>query len=93
VERVAAEAKLDYEFKGRWGHGAEALDVFEKPARDVALGAISITAEREAVVDFSYPYYKSGLQIMVNSESNEVAVSCLSQAGCFKILGLLIIAI
>ena len=32
---------------------------------DVGVGAISITAERESIIDFSQPFYKSGLLIMV----------------------------
>lgn len=32
---------------------------------DVGVGAISITSEREAIIDFSQPFYKSGLLIMV----------------------------
>ena len=34
---------------------------------DAAIAAISITADREAVLDFSYPYFDSGLQIMTVS--------------------------
>jgi len=34
---------------------------------DAAIAAISVTAEREAVMDFSYPYFDSGLQIMTVS--------------------------
>lgn len=43
---------------------ADQLDAVQNDAADAAIAAISITRDREAVVDFSYPYYKSGLQIM-----------------------------
>lgn len=33
---------------------------------DAAIAAVSITAERETVIDFSYPYYQAGLQILVS---------------------------
>lgn len=34
---------------------------------DAAIAAISITSDRETVMDFSYPYFESGLQIMTAS--------------------------
>ena len=91
-KRVAAEAKLNYEFKAV-ATVPEALDALKSQQADVALGAISITAEREAVVDFSYPFYKSGLQIMVNSESTKSPFRAFLKLDIFKIFGLLIIAI
>ena len=39
---------------------------------DAALGAISITAEREAAFDFSFPMYDSGLQILTRPETPSV---------------------
>jgi ABC-type amino acid transport substrate-binding protein len=41
------------------------LDVLKAREADVAIAAISITAERHAFMDFSQPYYDSGLQILV----------------------------
>ena len=40
------------------------LEAVEKGEGDLAIAAISITAEREARMDFSHPYFESGLQIM-----------------------------
>ncbi|WP_045214674.1 glutamine ABC transporter substrate-binding protein GlnH [Desulfonatronovibrio magnus] len=40
---------------------------------DAALAGITITAEREKVVDFSHPYYDSGLSIMVMADNDEIA--------------------
>ncbi|RQD61906.1 MAG: glutamine ABC transporter substrate-binding protein GlnH [Desulfonatronovibrio sp. MSAO_Bac4] len=40
---------------------------------DAALAGITITAEREQVVDFSHPYYDSGLSIMVMADNDEIA--------------------
>ena len=37
---------------------------------DIGISAISITAQRERVLDFSQPMYDSGLQIMARSESS-----------------------
>ncbi len=39
---------------------------------DAALAGITITAEREKVVDFSHPYYDSGLSIMVMADNDEI---------------------
>ena len=48
----------------------ELIDALKAGGADVGLGALSITAEREAVMDFSHPYYKSGLQILVSGRTN-----------------------
>ncbi len=48
---------------------SEQLDAVRTGRTDAALGAISITAEREAEFDFSFPMYDSGLQILVRPES------------------------
>lgn len=38
---------------------------------DVALSAITITDERKKRVDFSNPYYKSGLSILINAQDKD----------------------
>lgn len=45
------------------------LPVIKRGEADVAIAAITMTAEREKVVDFSLPYFDSGLQIMVRNQS------------------------
>lgn len=44
---------------------------------DAAIAGITITADRESIVDFSHPYLDSGLRIVVNSE----------EGGAFSLLG------
>ena len=44
------------------------LDDIAAGRGDVAIAAITITAERERLMDFSHPYFRSGLQIMVRDE-------------------------
>lgn len=39
---------------------------------DVAIAGMSITDERKKVVEFSDPYYTSGLIIMVNKDNNDI---------------------
>jgi polar amino acid transport system substrate-binding protein len=41
------------------------------------MAGISITAEREAVVDFSHPYFNAGLQIMVPASSSHSLLTML----------------
>jgi ABC-type amino acid transport substrate-binding protein len=50
----------------------EALDAVARGECDVLVGNTSITSEREKVVDFSQPYYRSGLQIMVSEQRGHV---------------------
>jgi len=46
---------------------AEMLDLVQTASVDAAVANISITSQREAVMDFSQPIFESGLQIMVPS--------------------------
>ena len=45
---------------------------------DLAIAAITINSEREDMMDFSYPYYSSGLQIMTRSGVGQLAWNFLS---------------
>ena len=44
---------------------SEMLQAVQRGDADVAIAAIAMTPEREKVVDFSHPYFNSGLQILV----------------------------
>jgi polar amino acid transport system substrate-binding protein len=62
---VAHEAGwTDFEFK-RVDTVPAMLDALKSGQADVAVGALSITAERSKEIDFSHPFYDSGLDIMV----------------------------
>lgn len=67
AEAVGAQMGRDVEVYGV-NSVAKQLDDVARGVADVALGAISITAEREQHVDFSLPMFQSGLMIMVPSE-------------------------
>ena len=41
---------------------------------DGAIANISITADREAIIDFSQPFFESGLQIMVSGTATEPSI-------------------
>ncbi|MEB3264426.1 MAG: transporter substrate-binding domain-containing protein [Synechococcus sp.] len=51
---------------------SELLDRVARGEIDVALGGISITAAREARMDFSYSYLRSGLGILTTTRSSEL---------------------
>jgi ABC-type amino acid transport substrate-binding protein len=67
-EHVAAELDLEYEFV------AQDLDTLlsevETGALDAGIAALTITAEREKTMDFSYPYYSTGLGVAVPQQSD-----------------------
>ncbi len=56
----------------------EQLDAVINGDADVAIAAISMTAEREEDLDFSYPYYLAGLQILTTGEPVSTLATLLS---------------
>jgi polar amino acid transport system substrate-binding protein len=57
---------------------------------DLAISAIAITRERESVVDFSLPYFDSGLQIMVSGSGRSylrLAADTLTSEAILQVLG------
>lgn len=71
-ENVARELKLTYDYS-TVGSAKEMIDAVEAQTADIAVGALSITSEREKRVDFSQPFYESGLQIAVSSKAGGLA--------------------
>jgi ABC-type amino acid transport substrate-binding protein len=59
---------------------------------DVGLGALSIKAEREAIIDFSNPFYNSGFDIVTSTGGSSVfkMIKVLFNAQLLKTLGLLL---
>ena len=51
------------------GSSADQIQAVRRGDADVAISAITMTQEREKVVDFSHPYFDSGLQIMVRARN------------------------
>jgi len=56
---------------------AELFAAVQSHDADVAVGAIVITPEREAILDFSLPFLDSGLRIMVPTDSQRGVVSTI----------------
>lgn len=74
----------------------EMLDQVRTGKAAAAISAISITAERERQMEFSQPMFRSGLSILVPSESTGIDIfSLLFSSTLLKVLGifLLIVAI
>jgi polar amino acid transport system substrate-binding protein len=94
-DRVAKEAGLEYELT--WVKTVpELIEALKDGKADVALGALSITSEREKVIDFSTPYYESGLQILVGAggqSSSATLLATLFTWDMAKVIGLLIVAL
>jgi polar amino acid transport system substrate-binding protein len=53
------------------------IDAVQTGAADAAMAEISITPERELLVDFSHPYFNSGLQIMVPAAGDQTIFATL----------------
>lgn len=68
---IADELQIAYDLVGV-NSVAKLLDEVKRGAADVAIAGIGITSQGEAVMDFSHPYYESGLQVMVRQTSSEV---------------------
>ena len=66
----AIAADLDLEFSiNRVDSFADMLGAVQNGTADGAIANISITAQREAAMDFSQPIFESGIQIMLTEES------------------------
>jgi polar amino acid transport system substrate-binding protein len=60
---------------------------------DVVIGAIGMTPEREQIVDFSHPYFMSGLQILVPTSQSKSVFSVFAPLIDSAVLQVFIVAI
>ncbi len=67
--KIAAELELDFEFR-ELKSTADIVNQVESGELDAGIAAISITAERDARIDFSHSYYSTGLGVAVARNSN-----------------------
>jgi ABC-type amino acid transport substrate-binding protein len=65
--RIAAELEIETELEGTETIG-ELIETLEDDRADVAIAGLTVTAEREETIDFSHPYFESGLQILVTGD-------------------------
>ena len=71
---IAAELGVEYEWVPA-DTVNELIEDVRSGKTDAAIAGISMTPQRESLVDFTYPYFESGLQIMVRVTSEAVSAS------------------
>lgn len=76
--RIAEELEVEYQLYAV-NSRAKLLDDVERGAADIATAGIGITSDREEELDFSHPYFKSGLQILVRDPNPSLMASLLAR--------------
>jgi polar amino acid transport system substrate-binding protein len=88
---LARRLNMDFQLVEMGLHSErEQLQSVQRGEADVALSAIAMTAEREALVDFTVPYFDSGLQIMVRNQHKNpflTAIEALFSRAIGQLLG------
>ena len=74
-EQIAADLELKYQVREMTL--TDLLQGLGTKRIDVAVAAITVTAEREANMDFSHPFYSSGLGIAVNADQGGTLTNVL----------------
>ncbi len=87
-EEIAREAGLEFEYVEVVGV-QDQLDAVLDGEVDLAIAAISITSEREDILDFSHPYFNSGLQIMTTPETVQLLPGLLRAVLDTEVIGLI----
>ncbi|WP_227369287.1 transporter substrate-binding domain-containing protein [Halomonas sp. M20] len=70
LDEVAKRADFDVELRTMDFNGI--IPAVQTGNIDLAIAGITITEEREKIVDFTNPYYDSGLRILVSANNEEV---------------------
>jgi len=86
--KIAIELGLSYELSEHDLQGL--LDGVADGSLDAAVAALTITAEREERMDFTYPFYVTGLGIAVSSTEGgrwQNTLRGILSKGLFKVLG------
>ncbi len=79
AEHVAGELGVELQLSEK-ASVEDMLVALESGEADAALAAITVTPEREARVDFSHPYYVTGLGVAVRSAGGGLAFGSLLHA-------------
>lgn len=73
---------------------SEMLEAVRDARADAAVGNISITSERERVMDFSQPIFDSGLQILIRADKATFSpLAALARTGALWFLALAVLAL
>ncbi|MBB3190071.1 transporter substrate-binding domain-containing protein [Halomonas cerina] len=70
LEEVAQRAGFEYNLRTMDFNGI--IPAVQTGNVDVAIAGITITEEREKIVDFSDPYYDSGLRLLVTANEDDI---------------------
>lgn len=62
-DQLARESGLEYDVQVV-NSAQEIIDAVKNKTADIGVGAISVTSKREEVIDFTQPFYESGLQVL-----------------------------
>ena len=79
-DQLARETGLEYDITVV-NTAQEMIDALKAKSADVGVGAISVTAKREEIIDFSQPFYESGLQVLVSGSSGSFADNIFALLG------------
>ncbi|MGH8046023.1 MAG: transporter substrate-binding domain-containing protein [Chthoniobacterales bacterium] len=89
-DSLAKELHVQYDTKVV-GTPKEMVEAVQAKTADVGVGALSITAEREKIIDFSQPFFAAGQQIVVPKVSDgggsDAILSAVSSVLNWKFLG------
>ena len=91
-QRIAIELGLRYEFIECDLQGL--LDGVANGSLDAAVSALTITAERETLMDFTYPYHVTGLGIALSAKGGGKwynALGGILSKGMLKVIGILVL--
>lgn len=88
-EHIAKKLKLKYTFQE-----ATLSDMLKQTAQgkiDVAVASLTITPERESVLDFTHPFYSTGLGIAVNHDQQSTKKSVMGTLFTWKYMRLFVV--
>jgi polar amino acid transport system substrate-binding protein len=85
--QIAAELKLDFQYREFDYDAAGLLDALEQGKINVAVAAIPVTLEGEARFDFSHPYFTAGVGIAVRAEQQPGMLATLGGLVTYRALG------
>jgi polar amino acid transport system substrate-binding protein len=90
-ELISKELGMKYELHWVKSVG-DVVEAVQTKKADIGIAAISITSEREKLVDFSTPFYESGLSILTNAQgasATSAILDSLASVDTLKLIGLL----
>ncbi|MDL4864304.1 transporter substrate-binding domain-containing protein, partial [Halomonas elongata] len=70
IKEISERAGFDYNLRTMDFNGI--IPAVQTGNIDIAIAGITITDERSKIVDFSDPYYDSGLKLLVNADDDSI---------------------